>query len=565
MSVAGLVCGTAVHVLQGVAEITFRGSQGGESSSELQLDLVGTTALETDLSDPKGMVVKRVSLALPDGRFSTEGLSWSHQDDRLIVSWVASPEMSEVTQNAPGTVRVEYGGIPKDGLVVGNDRHGQRTFFGDNWPNRARHWLPVVDHPSDKATVSFAVTAPSHYQVISVGELVAERDLGDGRRVTTWSSQHPLPTKVMVIGVARFAVERSRLGRRVTEGGEAGNRVTERGVPIESWIFAGDHPNATHAFDEATDVVEFFANAIGPFPYAKLANVQSKTMFGGMENASAIFYAEGAVASGANEGLVAHEIAHQWFGDSVSEADWPHIWLSEGFATYLTELYMEWRYGSERIERDMQASRKRVVQFSKAKPGPVIPERVDDLMNLLSANSYQKGAWVLHMLRRQVGNGVFWESLQRYYSRYRDGNATTGQFRAVVEETLGLAQSRASSPEDTDLRWFFDQWLRDSGQPQVSVSFARVPNEGSPGGSTDSSAKMAIRLLGQQQPFTEGAEPFAFPLEVELVAADGRTERAVLEFSDWQTESVVETDLVPVSLVLDPDVWLLFEEVKRKG
>ena len=515
----------------GSAEIALVWLGDDTRSSEFSLDLMS-------VSESGGMETTDVTVAVGDGESSADGFHWSHADDRLTLVFDSDQELEAAT---PVRVLVNYRGIPANGLIISEDRHGQRTFFGDNWPNRARHWLPVIDHPSDKALVTFEVTAPAAYQVISVGELVSERDLqgaestGIERRVTTWQSQHPVPTKVMVIGAARFAVAKE---------------PPVRGVPIESWIFAGDFPQTLGAFDETKSVVEFFVDRIGEFPYSKLANVQSKTMFGGMENASAIFYSEAAVARGASESLVAHEIAHQWFGDAVTEADWPHVWLSEGFATYLTQLYMEWRYGPERLEEGMRTARRRVVQLAKTEPASVIPEQVDDLMRLLSANSYQKGAWVLHMLRRHIGSAAFWDSLQAYYATYRDGNATTDQFMNVVEQTVDSLSSDQSSA--TELSWFFDQWLRRPGQPAVSVRF-------------ESEGVHQIKLSGVQEPFEVGARPFRFPLEVELVAADGATQTVTLAFDDWQAETVVETELDPVALVLDPDAWLLFEDLSDKG
>ncbi len=510
----------ASNVIFGLADLSLTWLGTSAEQAELQLDLVSA-------SEQGGMEATSVTVASEGSAPSTSGFSWSHLNDRLSLNFDADrlPESGSRI-----TVQVAYHGVPANGLVISEDRHGQRTFFGDNWPDRARHWLPVIDHPSDKALVTFEVTAPTTYQVIGVGELVSERDVDQERRVTTWASRHPVPTKVMVIGAARFAIERTQ---------------AVRGVPIESWIFAGDYPEANGAFDETKSVVEFFVDRIGEFPYAKLANVQSKTMFGGMENASAIFYSEAAVSRGASEGLVAHEIAHQWFGDSVTEADWSHVWLSEGFATYMTQLYLEWRYGSERIEEGMRTARRRVVQLSKTAPASVIPEQIDDLMKLLSANSYQKGAWVLHMLRRRVGNDVFWQSIRSYYARHRDSNATTDQFREVVEETLQASQP---DPEVAlDLGWFFEQWLERPGQPAVTVQ-------------VEPAGKNRVRLQGVQAPFAPAAKPFKFSLEVELIAADGATQTTTLEFDRWRAETVLDTELVPIALVLDPDAWLLFED-----
>src|SRR5690554_1879840 len=170
-----------------------------------------------------------------------------------------------------------------------------------------------------------------------------------------------------------------------------------------------------------------------------------------MENASSIFYDEHSVTgTRANEGLIAHEVAHQWFGNAATEADWPHLWLSEGFATYLTHVYTEYTYGEDARAAAMAQDRARVAAFAAQQPQrPLVDTAYADPTELLNPNSYQKGGWVLHMLRRHVGDEAFFEGLRTYYTRYRGHNATTADFRRVMEEVSGQ-----------DLGAFFAQWTR---------------------------------------------------------------------------------------------------------
>jgi aminopeptidase N len=199
-----------------------------------------------------------------------ETISFEQQGERLEI------ELGSRTQEGEErTYLISYQGTPKDGLVIGQNKHGDRTFFGDNWPNRARHWLPSVDHPSDKASVEFVVTAPNHYQVVANGRLVEETDLDDDTKLTHWKTDIVLPTKVMVIGVAPFAVQYLE---------------DIQGIPMSSWIFPQDRDAGFYDYSQATYVLHWFIDHVGPYPYAKLANVQSKTRYGGMENAGNIFY-----------------------------------------------------------------------------------------------------------------------------------------------------------------------------------------------------------------------------------------------------------------------------------
>ena len=202
--------------------------------------------------------------------------------------------------------------------------------------------------------------------------------------------------------------------------------------------------------------MRFFHERVGPFPYAKLANVQSKTRYGGMENAGNIFYSERSVRGDlSNEGLIVHEIAHQWFGDSVTELDWNHIWLSEGFATYFTHLYNEEYYGRERLAQGLMRDRNTVSGFFSQHPDQaLVALQLTDPNEMLNRNAYQKGSWVLHMLRRQVGDDAFWSGIREYYRRFRDGYALTEDLQAVMEEV-----------SEQDLGEFFHQWVYTPGHP----------------------------------------------------------------------------------------------------
>ena len=170
---------------------------------------------------------------------------------------------------------ITYQGVPADGLIISVNKFGHRTFFGDNWPNRAHNWLPCADYPADKATVDFVVTAPDHYQVVANGLKISETALPNKLKITHWRETAPLPTKVMVIGVAEFAIDHT---------GDVGS------VPVYTYVFPENKDAGFKSYAVAKDILSFYTKKFGPYAYEKLANVQSKTIFGGMENAGAIFY-----------------------------------------------------------------------------------------------------------------------------------------------------------------------------------------------------------------------------------------------------------------------------------
>jgi aminopeptidase N len=322
------------------------------------------------------------------------------------------------------TVTVYYHGSPRDGLIIRNNARGRRSYFGDNWPNRARFWLPTVDHPSDKARVTWDVVAPAGMEV-----------------VTTRTGDRAIPTYCMVIGVTEMTV--SRRGR------------TEIWAYPEDSAFADSVP-----FRRAPEILDVMERLVGPYSYERLAHVQSSTRYGGMENSSAIFYNEnGYVQRRTGEGVVRHEVAHQWFGDAVTQRDWHHVWLSEGFATYFNAVIAQQLDGDSAYWAVMHGARASYLR-SQATGRPIIDTTITDPNRLLDANAYQKGGWVLHMLRGLVGDSAFFRGVRAYYARYRDTTALSADFQREMERAAGQ-----------DLGWFFRQWLWQPAWPQLEVTW----------------------------------------------------------------------------------------------
>jgi aminopeptidase N len=238
-----------------------------------------------------------------------------------------------------------------------------------------------------------------------------------------------------------------------------------------------------------------------------------------------------------NEGLIAHETAHQWFGDAVTEREWPHVWLSEGFATYFAALWTRHAHGDSAFRAEMRSIRSAVLADVEAVPThPVIDTAQRDLLALLNRNSYEKGGFVLHMLRRQVGDSAFFGALRDYYAAHRDGTALTADLQHSMERTSGQ-----------QLGWFFDQWLRRPGYPELDVTWSSDP----------SSHEVTLDIA---QGTRYGS--FRFPLTVEVRDASGATHRATVSVPAQQrARLVLPRDTQPVSaarsLVVDPDLDLL--------
>lgn len=487
----------------------------GEGVKSLRLDLINASPAQGG----KGMTVTSVT---------SEGLAlaYRHSNDELIITFDPAPAVNQHMKFV-----ITYKGIPATGLKIAKNKYGDRTFFSDNWPNKARHWLAVIDHPYDKATSEFIVTAPNHYQVVSNGLQIEKSDLPDGKRLTHWKQSVPIAPWLYVLGVARFAVQ----------------YVDDyKGKSIETWVYAQDRDAGFRDFAEPTKkALEFYSDYVGPFAYERLANIQSNSVSGGMEAASAILYSENSVTGTKSlrwRNVVIHEIAHQWFGNAVTEYDWDDVWLSEGFATYFTLLFIEHAYGHEEFVQGLKDSKKTVMNFYAKNPKyTIIHNNLSNMEDVTSSHTYQKGSWILHMLRGVIGTEKFQQGIRTYYAKYYNANATTSDFRRIMEEGSGQ-----------DLGWFFEQWLYKPGALKYSGTWKY-----------DSKAKQVKITLNQSQ--TDGSL-FRMPVEIGLYykGQSGPTiERVqVNEKSNVFTFPVTSE---PEDVRLDPNVWVLMEGEISKG
>ena len=431
------------------------------------------------------------------------------------------------------SVTVRYTGEPKDGLIVRTDSVGRWTAFGDNWPNRARNWIPSIDHPSDKATVTWTVRAPSERRVVANGELMEETPLPAQagpvpRTLTRWRESRPIPVYLMVIAAAPLVYY--DLGREGCGVGEFSSCVRQ-----SVYVFPESRDFLPGPFVHAPEMVRLFSELIAPFPYEKLAHLESSTRYGGMENAGAIFYADAPFRRRTMQpGVIAHETAHQWFGDAVTEREWSHVWLSEGFATYFEALWVERFAGDSAFRDEMRQIRQQIFKAPEVASRPVIDTTQTDLMALLNTNSYQKGGWTLHMLRTLVGDSAFFRGLRSYYLANRHSNALTDDLRRAVEASSGRP-----------LGWFFDQWLRRPGFAEVSTSWRY-----------DAAQRRVTATVAQGTRF--GA--YRFPLTVAITDAAGKEHRATIDVPATANTTVIvplQLDAAPRGVAFDPDVRVL--------
>ncbi len=484
----------------------------------------------------KGMTISQVTSG-------AQALAYQHEQDRVRVTLPRACAAGERY-----AFSLSYRGVPATGILVGKNKFGDRSFVSNSWPNKARNFLATFDHPSMKVKTTMAVTAPRHYQVVSNGLMVQEIDLPNNLRKTTWRESVPICTWLISLAVAPFAVD---------------HFGDYRGIALSSWVYPQEREIGFNAFSAHTQpILEFFIDRIGPYSSEKLAQVQANGVGGGMELASSIFYGYGAAGPGRQ--LIAHEMAHQWFGDAATESDWDDVWLSEGFATYFALLYQEFQDGRDAFLEGVRRSKATAVNYAIANPAStIVHNNLADISRVIANNAqiYQGGAQVLHNIRGVIGTPTFWAGIRLYYGRYKDANATTDDLRRAFEEACASASAADRCPPDgKDLTWLFRQLLNRGGALQVQASWRY-----------DAAAKQVQLTIDQTQ--TTGL--YRMPIEVAITTmgtAGGRGGGApqpvsatqVVQLTEQRQVFTLAAETEPVNVVLDPNAWVVMRSTLEK-
>jgi aminopeptidase N len=486
--------------------------------------------IRIEISDTTSFIRARTEVRLALHSDTLQNISLDFQGltiDSVTVDGVTAPyrqDSSRVTvhrgpprrDNDTLLVALTYHGKPTDGLIIRLTKFGDPSAFADNWPDHAHHWFPSVDHPSDKATVELLVTAPIRFDVVGNGVLKRVTVLPGNRKLWHWSESVPIPTYCMVFGAAEFST--------TYEG-------SVEGTPVVHYLYSRDYEKAAHDYGRTTEILRVFDELIGPYPYEKLALVESSTRYGGMENASAIFLNEHQIGNGrVLENLSAHEIAHQWFGNSVTEADWNHLWLSEGFAVYCEKLFVEATAGKEQFRRNMRYVLDGYLRYDSSATATLVPRNPVNPSMLLTPVSYEKGASVLHMLRREIGDLAFFRGIKEYFSKFRNTTALTVDFQHCMEEQAGRP-----------LEWFFHQWTESPGYPVLDIRWSWH----------ESSRTVRLRVVQKQTGYL-----FRIPLDLEAVSASSVTRESFL-VRNREEVFTFPLNAKPDRLVIDPDGWTL--------
>lgn len=420
---------------------------------------------------------------------------------------------------------IEYSGTPERGLYfVGDEGRGPTHVYTQGECEDARYWFPCYDFPNDRATSEITVTLPPRWTSIAAGTRIDRQELDGGRVREHWAMNTPHPTYLVTLCAGEFTVSEARW----------------QNVPLLFAVPPKLAPLAEKTFEETDEVLTFFSDVTGfRYPYPKYAQVcVDDFRFGGMENISATTLTDDCLRDelglrdGKTTGLIAHEAAHQWFGDLLTCADWSHIWLNEGFATYMELLYVEATQGADVFHERLRGTLEGYLG------GDVGPRRRPTVWNVyrepfdlfFDGQTYPGGALRLHHLRFVLGDELFFKGLREY--------VWSNAGRSVVTEDFQRAMERASGQ---DLEWFFRQWFYSKGYPEFSVSWK-----------WDEDAKEIIVDVEQVQDGADGT-PAVFRAPVEIAyGSDLEVQTVRVELSKRQDVFRLHATRPPEWVEFDP-------------
>jgi aminopeptidase N len=336
------------------------------------------------------------------------------------------------------TVAVTYAGVPGEGVEIdspydafaGGWRRYRNGVYVASQPSGASLWYPVNDHPLDKATYTFIITVPDPYVVAANGLLEEISSNADATTTFRWEASDPTASYLTTVNIAAFQMVQAQ---------------GPRGIPIRNYFPVDDTTELIRTFGKTGRMMRFFESIFGPYPFeAYGVVVADRSLPFALETQTLSLFGRDIAGGGEGaEDVIAHELAHQWFGNSVSLVEWRDIWLNEGFATYASVLWWEHEQGVDTMN-DILDEYYLIINNAPFFVAPGNPPQ-DELFN---GGVYLRGAWTLHALRLEIGDADFFDTLQTYYAEYASGNATTADFIAVAETVSGQ-----------ELDALFEAWL----------------------------------------------------------------------------------------------------------
>jgi aminopeptidase N len=453
-------------------------------------------------------------------------LEYAHRNKQLVIDL---PE--EQAAGTELTLEIDYKITrPKHGAHFVSPDAAEPTQPKMVWtqsePEFARYWLPCIDAPGDRVTSEIVATVPSKFVVLSNGTMTNKRDNGDGTSTWTWSQAKSHVPYLMSVVAGDFEV--------LEESWD--------GIPVQSYVPRGRMADAARSFDKTPAMMQYFSKQIGyRYPWPKYAQIcVDEYAWGGMEHTSATtlnldtLHDERAHEDVSSIGLVAHELAHQWWGDLLTCKDWGELWLNESFATYFATLWTEHDKGWDEATWQ-RAEEARSYQSEDARyRRSIVNYRYGSPENMFDGHSYPKGGRVLHMLRYELGDEMFWRAIRRYCELNQFRTVETADLRIAIEESTGQG-----------MNWFFDQWVHRGGHPEFTITW-----------DYDATAKQVRVVVKQTQKVDETTPLFRTTAEFEIASGKKSTLRKVTLSKAEETFHFDAAER-PTRVVFDPQDWIL--------
>ena len=466
--------------------------------------------------------VKSVAVSGKDIRFRHDGKKL-HVD--LPEEWPADKD---------GTLAVTYRvREPKDGLFffgpTAAEPETPLTVWSQGEAVTNRYWFPCLDHPNQRQTTELVVTVADGYEVLSNGKLLEKRANPDGTATFHWRQEKPHVSYLVTLVVGKFAVVREEWN----------------GLPVLYYVPPKRRDEAARTFGRTREMLDVFSKRFGiAYPWEKYAQVVAEQFTaGGMENTSATtlndraLHDERAFLDSNADALIAHELAHQWWGDLVTCRDWAHIWLNEGFASFCEVVWAEHKLGPD--EGAYNLLHKARAAIAGGKERPIVDRRYTSPRMMFDARAYPKGAWVLHMLRSRLGEDAFWSAVRAYGTENKFKSVETADFRRVLERETGRSLER-----------FFYDWTERPGHPVLDVAIEYLPES------------KQLRIAVKQ---TQAGEAFAFPLPVRYTLSGSGERRETFEVNAKEQTFFLPADSAPTRVEIDPAQTVLAEIKETQG
>ncbi|CAN5482933.1 M1 family aminopeptidase [soil metagenome] len=484
-----------------------------------------------------GRSIDRIDLDAVDLRIETvtdlkgQLIDYRYDDRILTLRFPGS-----LPPDTDGAVRISYACVkPITGIVFAlpdakyPDRPLSIHTQGESEMNR--YWFVCHDYPNAKQTTEISVTIPEKFKALSNGALISREPAADGMVKYHYALSKPHSSYLVSLVIGNFAVVKDEW----------------RGKPVEYWVPPADEKNAKRTFGKTPAMMEFFSKVTGfDYPWEKYSQaVVYNFNAGGMENTSCTTLVENtsiderAALDSDADGLIAHELAHQWFGDTITCTSWPHIWLNEGFATFMDAAWKEHDKGPEEYAYQIFHAMQGVAGGDDvtARGGVVWPYFIhpDDVFGRGISNPYGKGSVVLHMLRRSLGDDLFWRCVGEFMKRNAFKNVETDNLRVVCDELSAKSYER-----------FFQQWIYRAGSPKVKVS-----------SEWNDSTYEARVTLEQTQPISIDAPAFWGDVAIWFVNEKGEPIKRVLPMDSRLASLTSHLEHEPAQIVIDPEGALL--------